>query len=237
MRQLRHEIDGIAGLKVTVLIAGAIGTGKTQVARAIHQASRRREGPFVALACRQVDPTTAASDFFGHRRGAFPGAGADRIGLFEAADRGTLVLHRIDEIPIDVQGCLLRVVEEGVIRRLGETEARRVDVRLLITTNRDLTADVLAGRFRGDLLYRLCVARLRVPALDSRREDIPLLADTFRREACLAHGRRVETISHDAVEYLLARTWPGNLAELKVTIEAAVLRTAGAVLNAESFGA
>jgi DNA-binding NtrC family response regulator len=235
MRQLRHEIGRVAGLKVTVLIEGAIGTGKTLVARAIHEASRRQQGPFVALDCTNLDRLTAASAFFGHRRGAFAGAAADRIGLFEAAHRGTLLLDRIGEMPLDVQGQLLRVVEEGRIRRLGETDARPLDVRLLATTSRDLAADAQAGRFREDLLYRIRIARLHVPRLESRREDIPLLADTFRRLVCLERGRQVETISREAVDHLLARAWPGNIAELKSTIEAAVLRTAGTVLDAKDF--
>jgi two-component system response regulator HydG len=232
MRALRHEIARIASLDVTVLIEGAIGTGKSVVARAIHQASRRQRGPFVAVDCANLDPATAPSAFFGHHRGAFHGAADDRAGWFEAADRGSLLLARIGELPLVVQPLLLRVVEEPLIHRLGDTASRAVDVRLLVTTDRDLEAEVQASRFREDLFYRLRVVRVQVPRLGSRREDIPLLADAFRRQACFAHGRQVHAISGDAVQHLRSRSWPENVAELRATIEAAVRRSPGTVLEA-----
>lgn len=232
MRELRHEIARVANLDVTVLIVGATGTGKSLVARAIHQASRRQREPFVAADCANLDPRTAPSAFFGHRRGAFHGAADDRAGWFEAADRGSLLLARIAELPLVVQPLLLRAVEEPLIHRLGDAVSRTVDVRLLVTTDRDLETEVQTSRFREDLFYRLRVVRVQVPRLGSRRKDIPFLADAFRRQACLAHGRQVHAISGDAVQHLQSRSWPENVAELRATIEAAVRRSTGTVLEA-----
>jgi DNA-binding NtrC family response regulator len=231
VRDLRDQIARVAGLNVTVLIEGATGTGKSAVARAIHHASRRRSGPFVARACGDLDPETAASAFFGHCRGAFDGAEGDRAGLFEAADAGTLLLDRIDKLSARAQAILLRVVEEQVVRRLGDTAPKTVDVRLIATTDRDLAVEVQAGRFREDLFYRLRVLRLRIPRLESRREDIPFLANAFRHQACLAHRRQVDSISDHAMQYLLARAWPENIAELRVMIETGVRRSTGPMLE------
>ena len=234
-RQLRREIARIAALNVTVLIEGAVGTGKTLVAHALHDASRRLSGPFVQVACANLDPLTAPSTLFGHRRGAFRGARDDRAGLFEAADHGTLLLQGIGDMPLEVQGLLLRAVEERSVRPLGATDLRTVDVRLVATTDRDLTAEIAAGHFRADLFYRLCVCRLQLPRLESRREDIPLLADAFRRHACQVYGRRVDGISPDARRHLTTRSWPANIAELKVTIDAAVRRSTGTILELRDF--
>jgi DNA-binding NtrC family response regulator len=236
MRQLRQQIGRVARLNVTVLVEGERGTGKKLVARAIHEASRGRQGPFVEFACANLDPLTAASAFFGHRDGTFGGeATRGRAGVFESANRGTLLLHHIDQLPLDVQAQLLRVVEEGVIRRVGETHVSPVDVRLVATTSRDLPAYVKAGRFREDLLYRIRAVRLQVPGLDSRREDIPFLADAFLHRACLTYGRHAYTISLDAVQHLMNRAWPGNIAELKAVIESAVFRCTGSILELGDF--
>jgi DNA-binding NtrC family response regulator len=235
MRQLRQQIARVACLTLTVLVEGQRGTGKKLVARAIHEASGRRDGSFVEFVCAELDPLTAASTFFGHRRGTFGGATRDRTGVFEAAHRGTLLLHHIDELPLGVQAQLLRVVEEGAIRRVGETQVSPVEVRLIATTNRNLPADVKAGRFREDLLYRIGVVRIEVPGLDARREDIPFLADTFRHRASLMYDRRVHTISLEAVEHLMSRAWPGNIAELRAAIESAVFRCTGTVLEPTDF--
>jgi two-component system, NtrC family, response regulator GlrR len=234
-RDLRREIQTVAAVNVTVLIEGAVGTGKTLVARAIHHASRRSSGPFVTAVCASVDPSTAPSTFFGHRRGAFRGADHDHAGLFEAADPGTLLLQSIGDMPLNVQGLLLRVVEERGVRPLGEGVLRTVDVRLLATTDRDLAPEIAAGQFRADLFYRICVCRLRLARLESRREDIPLLANAFRSHACEAYGRRVDRISPDALRHLTTRSWPGNIAELKAAVEAAVCRSTGTALELEDF--
>jgi two-component system, NtrC family, response regulator GlrR len=235
VRELRREIARVAALHVTVLIEGAVGTGKTLVARAIHDASRCLSGQFVKAVCASLHPLTAPSTFFGHCRGAFDGAGEDRAGLFEAAHRGTLLLQGIGDMPLGVQGLLLRAVEERGVRPLGANDLKTVDVRLLATTDRDLTAEIAAGHFRADLFYRICPCRLQLPRLESRREDIPLLADAFRRRACQVYGRRVDSISPDAMRHLTTRSWPANIAELKVTIDAAVCRSSGTVLELKDF--
>jgi DNA-binding NtrC family response regulator len=234
-RGLRREIASVAARSVTVLIEGALGTGKTLVAKALHQASHRHDGPFVKAVCAKQDALTAPSTFFGHRRGAFGGADDDRVGLFEAADRGTLLLQGIGDLPLDVQALLLRAVEEGGVRPLGAKDLRPVDVRLIATTDRDLTAEIAAGHFRADLFYRIRVCRLQLARLESRREDIPLLADAFLRRACQAYGRRIDCISPDALRHLTTRSWPANIAELKVTIDAAVCRATGTTLELEDF--
>jgi two-component system response regulator GlrR len=234
-RELRREIARLAALNVTVLIEGAVGTGKTLAACAIHHASRGLSGQFVNAVCANLDPLTAPSTFFGHRRGAFDGADEDRAGLFETADRGTLLLQGVGDIPLELQGLLLRAIEERGVRPLGARDLKRVDVRLLATTDRDLTAEIAAGHFRADLFYRICVCRLQLPRLESRREDIPLLADAFRRRACQVYGRRVDGISADALRYLSTRSWPANIAELKVTIDAAVCRSTGTILELKDF--
>jgi DNA-binding NtrC family response regulator len=235
MRQLRDQIARVARLEVPVLIEGEDGTGKKRVAQVIHDTSRRHDRPFVAVTCARLDPLVAASAFFGHRCGAFSGAATDRIGAFEAAHNGTLLLHHVDRVPLDVQGQLLRVVEDQLIRRLGETNGRALDVRVVSTTDRNLQASVRAGDFREDLFHRLRVVRLQLPPLESRREDIPLLANACLHEACRDFGRSIEAISRDAVWHLLARSWPSNVAQLRTTIEAAVLRSTGTVLEAEDL--
>lgn len=237
VRELRRDIAKVAPLDVTVLIEGAIGTGKRVIARAIHLASRRTRGPFVSHICTGADPLAAASAFFGHRRGAFSGATEDRVGAFDAADGGTLLLDQIGTMPLDGQGQLLRIVEERLIRRLGDTDARPIDVRLLATTDRDLATEVDAGRFRKDLLYRLRIATLRVPTLESRREDIPALACACLRQARVAHGVRVDEIEADAIEYLQTRSWPANIRELHGMIEAAALRASTPVLQLKDLAA
>lgn len=234
-RALRREVARVAALNVTVLIEGPVGTGKTLTARAIHDASRGLSGRFVKVACANLDPLTAPSTIFGHRRGAFDGADDDRVGLFETADRGTLLLQAIGDMPLEVQGLLLRAVEERSVRPLGARDPRTVDVRLLATTDRDLTAEIAAGHFRADLFYRICVCRLQLARLESRREDIPLLAEAFRRHACQVYGRRVDGISSDALRHLSTRSWPANIAELKVAIEAAVCRSTGTMLELKDF--
>jgi DNA-binding NtrC family response regulator len=231
MMALCREIATVANLDATVLIEGETGTGKELVARAIHEASRRKHRPFVAINCGGLTESILASQLFGHRRGAFTGAVADQVGLFEAADGGTLLLDEIGDMPPSVQVHLLRVLQEREILRLGDSKTRRIDVRLVAATHRDLDAEVAAGRFREDLFYRICVVRVRVPPLRRRREDVPLLAAAFLEHARQAHGLRVESISREAMEYLQAQRWPGNVRELKLTIEGAAVRASGAVLK------
>lgn len=178
METVFQLIRDVAPVDTTVLIEGETGTGKELVARAIHAASRRRNGPFVAVNCAGLTESLLASQLFGHRRGAFTGAMEDHKGFFETAHGGTLFLDEIGDVPMAVQTNLLRVLQEREILRVGDSQPRKVDVRVVVATHRDLAAEVAAGRFREDLLYRIRVARIHLPPLRERREDIPLLADT-----------------------------------------------------------
>jgi DNA-binding NtrC family response regulator/PAS domain-containing protein len=231
MRDLRHEIARIATLDATVMIEGETGTGKELVARAIHDASPRKHKPFVAINCAGLTESLLASQLFGHRRGAFTGAIGDQVGLFEAANGGTLLLDEIGDMPMSVQTHLLRVLEERQILRLGEAKPHPIDVRLLAATHRDLDKEVAAARFREDLLYRIRVVRLRLPALRLRTDDIPLLAGAFLRRAREQHGLQVEGISREAMQHLQAQRWPGNVRQLKGTMEGAAIRAAGPVIK------
>jgi DNA-binding NtrC family response regulator/ligand-binding sensor domain-containing protein len=237
MRDLRHQIARIATLGATVMIEGETGTGKELVAHAIHDASPRKHKPFVAINCAGLTESLLASQLFGHRRGAFTGAVTDHIGLFEAAHGGTLLLDEIGDMPMSVQTHLLRVLEERQILRLGDAKPRPIDVRLLTATHRDLDGEVAAGRFREDLLYRIRVVRLRLPALRMRADDIPLLAAAFLRSAREQHGLQVEGISREAMQHLQAQRWPGNVRQLKTTIEGAAIRAAGPVIKLTDINA
>jgi DNA-binding NtrC family response regulator/PAS domain-containing protein len=235
MCDLRHQIARIAALDATVMVEGETGTGKELVARAIHDSSQRKHKPFVVINCAGLTESLLASQLFGHLRGAFTGAVSDQIGLFEAANGGTLLLDEIGDMPMSVQTHLLRVLEERHILRLGEARPRPIDVRVLAATHRDLDREVAAGRFREDLLYRIRVVRLRLPALRMRTEDIPLLAAAFLRRAREQHGLRVEGISREAMQHLQAQHWPGNVRQLKGSIEAAAIGASGPVIKLADF--
>jgi anaerobic nitric oxide reductase transcription regulator len=233
MHRLRGEIDLVARSDFTVLITGESGTGKELVARALHGASARREAPLIYVNCAALPETLAESELFGHVRGAFTGAVADRAGKFEVADGGTLLLDEVGELPLTVQPKLLRALQEGEIQRVGSDVPRRVDVRLLAATNRDLDAEVRAGRFRADLFHRLNVYPLRVPPLRERRDDIALLAgffcDVTRRRLGLGPVR----LAPAALDALSASDWPGNVRELENVLSRVTLRAAAAVPRGE----
>jgi transcriptional regulator with PAS, ATPase and Fis domain/ligand-binding sensor domain-containing protein len=231
IRLVQGQIDVVAGVDATVLIEGETGTGKELVARAIHQASRRRDRPFVAINCAGLTESLLASQLFGHRRGAFTGAVSDHVGLFEAAQGGTLLLDEIGDMPMSVQTHLLRVLQEREILRVGDSKPRPIDVRVLAATHRSLEMEVDEGRFREDLLYRIRVVRILLPPLRLRREDIPLLATAFMQELSAAHGTKLSGISRDVMERLLSHRWPGNVRELKSVIEGAVIRATGPLLK------
>jgi PAS domain S-box-containing protein len=232
MQLVYQQIRDVARVDSTVLIEGETGTGKELVARAIHSSSHRKEKPFVAVNCAGLTESILSSQLFGHKRGAFTGAIEDHQGMLEAANGGTLLLDEIGDIPITVQNQLLRVLQEREIVRLGESRPRKIDVRVLAATHRSLSDEVAKGNFRADLLYRIRVARITVPSLRQRREDIPLLAASFLAQFSAASGKRVSEVSHDALRLLVEHPWPGNVRELRSAIEFAMIRCQGAVIQA-----
>jgi transcriptional regulator with PAS, ATPase and Fis domain len=209
------------GSPITVLIEGETGTGKELVARGIHRASPRADGPFVAVNCAALPEALLESELFGHRRGAFTGATQDHRGLFEAASGGTILLDEVGEMPLTMQAKLLRVLQEGEVVAVGDTRPRRIDVRVVSATNRDLSESVQQQTFRQDLYYRVAAFPIRVPPLRDRRDDIPMLAYHFLRSAAERQGRRVEDFDPDAMEALLHFDWPGNVRELQNEMERA----------------
>ena len=231
MQQVYRQIRDVARVDSTVLIEGETGTGKELVARAIHAASHRKDKPFVAVNCAGLTESLLSSQLFGHKRGAFTGAIEDHQGLFEAANGGTLLLDEIGDIPITVQNQLLRVLQEREIVRLGETRPRKIDVRVLAATHRSLSDEVAKGSFRADLFYRIRVARIAVPPLRERRDDIPLLAASFLAQFSVAGGKQVTEMSHEVVRLLMDYDWPGNVRELRSAIEFAVIRCRGSAIQ------
>jgi two-component system response regulator AtoC len=223
MLEIFRTITKIADFKTTVLITGESGTGKELVARAIHARSSRTAAPFVAINCGAIPENLLESELFGHKRGAFTDATTDRRGLFEEAHGGTLFLDEIGELPLNLQVKLLRVVQEGSIRRLGDTKDVEVDVRIIAATHRDLSADVKAGRFREDLFYRINVLLIHIPPLRSRREDVSLLIDHFILRNNARLGTRIRGVQAEVRKLLLEYAWPGNVRELENTIERAMV--------------
>lgn len=228
-------VQSISGTRIPVLIAGESGVGKELIARLVHETGDR-SGPYLAHNCAAISEGTLESDLFGHVAGAFTGAVGTRRGLFEEADRGTLFLDEIGEIGPRLQAQLLRVLQEGEIMRVGESRVRRVNVRVLAATNRNLAAEVRAGRFREDLFYRLNVVQVRVPPLRDRISDIPLLARHFTAESPRADEPFEELMTRAAMELLLAYSWPGNVRQLRNEILRATLFSRGrGPLRPESF--
>jgi len=221
MRHLFDMINRFAQSDATVLIQGETGAGKEGVADAIHQCSPRRNGPFVVLDCSAIPEQLFEDQIFGHEQGAFTGAGRATVGVFEAAHGGTLFLDEIGELPLDVQSKLLRAVETRKVRRIGSTKVIASDVRIVAATNRDLATEVNRGTFRSDLFYRLSVAKLAVPALRERREDIPLLIEHFLRQLVATHGD--PRLPDDFAARAQRHAWPGNVRELRNAVERAVL--------------
>jgi two-component system response regulator PilR (NtrC family) len=222
MIALFQLIETIAPTSSTVMITGDSGTGKELVARAIHFNSQRRDRPFVALNCGALSETLLDSELFGHVRGAFTGADANKKGLIEVAEKGTIFLDEIGEMSQLVQVKLLRILQERKFRRLGGTEEVDADIRIIAATNRDLTKMVAEGRFREDLFYRINVIPLRLPPLRERREDIPLLADHFASRFAHQMGKKITGISGGAMALLQTYPWPGNIRELENALERAV---------------
>ena len=232
MTQIYEQIQDLARVDSTVLIEGETGTGKELVARALHQASARRSGPFIAANCAGLTDSLLGSQLFGHKKGAFTGAIDDQQGLFEAAQGGVLFLDEIGDIPHTVQTNLLRVLQEKEVTRLGETKPRKINVRVLTATHHNLSQDVAKGTFRADLLYRIRVARLHLPPLKERKEDIPLLVTSFLAEGRASMGKIIHRASPSAMAALMDYHWPGNVRELKSTIECAMIHCKGDTLEA-----
>ncbi|CAG0978523.1 Regulatory protein AtoC [Myxococcaceae bacterium] len=222
MLRVFDVIEKVAATDATVLVTGETGTGKDLVARAIHYAGARKERRFVAQNCGALPETLLESELFGHRRGAFTGAHADKKGLFELADGGTIFLDEIGETRPGMQVRLLRVLQDGEIRALGSSETRKVDVRVIAATNRDLRTEVAERRFREDLFYRLRVVEIHLPPLRERRTDIPALAHRFLDQVGRKMARSLEGFTQAAMERLLAHPWPGNVRELENEIERVV---------------
>jgi two-component system response regulator AtoC len=223
MIEVLELLERAAEFKATVLLTGESGTGKEVLARAIHAQSGRRNEAFVAVNCGAIPETLLESELFGHTKGAFTGADRARRGLFVEADGGTLFLDEIGELPNVLQVKLLRILQDEEVRPIGESKSRKVDVRVLAATARDIDREVASGRFREDLFYRLNVVRVRVPPLRERREDIPLLVDHFLGFFRDALGKAIRAIDDDALERLASHHWPGNVRELENVIERAVI--------------
>jgi two-component system response regulator AtoC len=228
MEEVVRTTGKVKDYDATVLVTGESGTGKELVARLLHFGGRRKGKPFVAVNCGAIPETLLESELFGHRRGAFTEAKSDRAGLIEEAGGGTLFLDEIGELPLTLQTKLLRFLQDGEIRRLGDTETRKVNVRLVAATARDLEREVAGGRFREDLFYRLNVIRIHVPPLRERRDDIPLLAKHFLSHYCGKYGKREMLLTVDALAAMTAHDWRGNVRELRNLMERCALLATGA---------
>ncbi len=223
MQQATRTVKQVALSDVPVLLRGETGSGKELIARTIHERSRRREGPFVAVNCGGFTQDLFGSELFGHKRGAFTGAHVDRPGRFALAEKGTLFLDEVGEIPLKNQVELLRALENREFQPLGDTKVHKADVRVIAATNRHLETAVSEGEFREDLFYRLNVVPIEVPPLRERREDIPLLVETFFDEACRAYDQPRKKAGKEAVDLFVSYYWPGNVRELRNVIQRLVI--------------
>jgi len=235
MQSVFKTVAKVADFKTTALITGESGVGKELIARAIHQRSSRRNAPFVAVNCGAIPENLLESELFGYKRGAFTDAIADRAGLFEQANGGTLLLDEIGELPLSLQVKLLRVLQEETIRKLGDNKDMKVDVRILAATHRDIAAETAAGRFREDLFYRINVLTIRIPPLRERREDIPLLMDHFIARNNIRLSTNIRGVSPEARKTFLEYSWPGNVRELENTIERAMVLCESEVIGKEDL--
>jgi two-component system, NtrC family, response regulator PilR len=235
MQQLREMIGRVARSQAPVYIFGESGTGKELVARLIHQSGARAEAPFVAVNCGAIPTELVESELFGHKRGSFTGAVADKKGLVQSAEGGTLFLDEVADLPLHMQVKLLRVVQEKTVRPVGEPREERVDVRILSATHRNLSELVATGRFREDLFYRINVIELRVPPLRERSGDIPELASTILESICRRLKRDPPAISEEAMQALLSYAFPGNVRELENIIERAVTLTTSGTIALEQI--
>jgi formate hydrogenlyase transcriptional activator len=231
LQQTLRLISRVAPTNSTVLILGETGTGKELVARAIHQHSSRRAKPMVKVDCAALPASLIESELFGHERGSFTGASDRRIGKFEMADRSTLFLDEVGELPLELQVKLLRALQEKEIERIGGRGTIHVDVRIIAATNRDLEKEMEQGRFRADLYYRLNIFPISVPSLRARREDIPLLVDHFIHKLSNKIGIKITTVSEHVREQIMNYDWPGNIRELEHAIERSILLSDDEILR------
>jgi formate hydrogenlyase transcriptional activator len=231
LRRLLQMVETVAGGDSTVLLLGETGTGKELIARAIHGLSPRENRPFVKLNCAAIPTGLLESELFGHERGSFTGAIAQKVGRLEVAHRGSLFLDEIGDIPLELQPKLLRVLQEREFERLGSTRTQKVDVRIVAATHRDLEGMILEKQFRSDLYYRLNVFPIHVPPLRERPEDIPLLVQHFVQQVTRRMRKTIDTIPSETVEALIRHWWPGNIRELENVIERAVILSPGSVLR------
>lgn len=231
MQKVIQIAESIAARKATVLITGESGVGKELLARYIHDASQRSEHPFVATNCAAVPENLLESELFGYEKGAFTGAQAVKPGKFEVAERGTFLLDEISEMPLSLQGKLLRVLQESEIERLGSTVTKKIDVRFICTTNRSLADMVKKGTFRQDLFYRLNVIPVVIPPLRARKKDLTSLVQHFLKKVAEDNHMRIKTISSEALQKLHNWSWPGNVRELQNVIERSCLMATGEILN------
>jgi len=229
MKDVFKIMQKVVNTNSTILIKGETGTGKELIAKALHYHSKRRNSPFIAVNCSALTETLLESELFGHIKGSFTGAVVEKKGLFEAADKGTFFLDEVSEISPGLQAKLLRVLQEGTIKRVGSTQDIKVDVRIIAATNRILEKEVERGAFRRDLFYRLCVIEIDIPPLRDKKDDIPILAEHFLNIYTKKNDKEktVKGISPDAIKYLLEYDWPGNVRELEHEIERAIILTEG----------
>jgi len=235
MLQIFETMKKIADVKSTVLITGESGTGKEIVAKALHFNSLRRDEPFIPVNCGAIPETLLESELFGYVKGAFTGATASRKGLFEEADGGTIFLDEIGELPLLLQVKLLRVLQEGEVRRVGDTRAIRVDVRLVAASIRDLDKETKEGRFRDDLFYRLNVMSIHLPPLRERKDDVSILVDHFLKKYSQKLQKNIERIEPEVMRLLMNYEWPGNVRELENVIERAIVLTETSTLRSEDI--
>jgi formate hydrogenlyase transcriptional activator len=228
---LLGQVEVVAPTDSTILIYGETGTGKELIARAVHNRSARKDRPLVKVNCGAISAGLVESELFGHMKGAFTGAIERRVGRFELADKGTLFLDEVSELPLETQVKLLRALQEQEFEPVGSSRTVRVDVRIIAATNRNLEEEVRAGRFRGDLFYRLNVFPLRVPSLSERQTDIAQLVMFFLSRFSKKFGKKIESVSQESMQLLVSYSWPGNVRELQNIIERAVVLSQGSILT------
>jgi Nif-specific regulatory protein len=236
MKEVYRLIDSVAGTNSPVLILGETGTGKGMIARLIHLRSQRKNKKFLSINCGTIPETLLESELFGHKKGAFTGAITDKKGLLEGGEGGTVFLDEITNTSLEFQGKLLEAIEEKIIRRVGETTTRNIDVRFLFATNKDLEIEVEDNRFRRDLFYRINVFKIEVPPLRDRANDIPLLAQFFLERYTKEINKKIEGITPEAMQRLREYFWPGNVRELQNVIERAVVLAKSQLINMQDIG-